>query len=165
VEVWHASDQGSCLGFVTAATSLNGSQPNFAGCLAVYWAGTLYIHFRGLLPHYGILPGAKFTLRPSLALSYIGSITAQHSSSGHQPNFAAISRGCHLHSAGWPSRWAPAHILVGIMDHLPNSNSPTIQLTDSRNQLIDKLTYQMNEKLETVSIAKQLQIRQHVQNP
>jgi len=28
------------------------------------------------------LPGAKFTLRPSLALSYIGSVTAQHSSSG-----------------------------------------------------------------------------------
>ena len=34
----------------TAATSLNGSQPNFARCLTVSWAGTLYIHFRGLLP-------------------------------------------------------------------------------------------------------------------
>jgi len=165
VEVWHASERGSCLGFVTAATSLNGSQPNFAGCLAVYWAGTLYIHFRGLLPHYGILPGAKFTLRPSLALSCIGSITARHSSSGHQPNFAALSRGCHLYSAGWPSRWALAHILVGIMDYLPNSNWPTIQLTDSRNQLIDKLTYHMNEKLETASIAELLQNQQHVQNP
>jgi len=30
-----------------------------------------YIHFRGLLPPNGILAGAKFTLRPSLALSYI----------------------------------------------------------------------------------------------
>ena len=40
----------SRLGFVTAATSLNGSQPNnFAWCLAVSWAGTLYMHFRGLL--------------------------------------------------------------------------------------------------------------------
>jgi len=29
--------QGSRLGFVTAATSLNGSQPNFAQCLAVCW--------------------------------------------------------------------------------------------------------------------------------
>jgi len=37
----------------------------------------------------GILPGAKFTLRPSLAFSYIGSVTAQHSRSGRQPNFAA----------------------------------------------------------------------------
>jgi len=36
-----------------------------------------------------ILPGAKFTLRPSLALSYIGSVTARHSSRGRQPNFVA----------------------------------------------------------------------------
>jgi len=35
----------------------------------------------------GILPRAKFTLRPSPAFSYIGCITAQHSSSGRQPNF------------------------------------------------------------------------------
>jgi len=28
-------------------------------------------------------------LRPSLAFSYIASATAQHSSSGHQPNFTA----------------------------------------------------------------------------
>ena len=44
---------------------------------------------RGLLPPDGILPGAKFTLRPSLALSYIVSITAWHSTSGRQRNFAA----------------------------------------------------------------------------
>jgi len=30
------------------------------------------IHFRGFLPRNGILPGATFTLRPSLALSYFG---------------------------------------------------------------------------------------------
>jgi len=47
----------SHLAFVTAETSLTGSQPNFARCLAVSWAGTLYIHFRGLLPpNDGILP-------------------------------------------------------------------------------------------------------------
>jgi len=33
--------------------------------------------------------GAKFTLRPSFAFSYIGSVTARHSSNGHQPNFVA----------------------------------------------------------------------------
>jgi len=33
----------SRLGFVTGATSLNGSQPNFARCLAVSWAGIHYI--------------------------------------------------------------------------------------------------------------------------
>jgi len=32
------------------------------------------------------------------------------SSSGCQPNFAALNRGRHLYSAGRPSRWALAHI-------------------------------------------------------
>jgi len=53
-------------GFVTAATSLNGSQPNFALCSAICWPGTLYIHFRQLLPPDGILPRAKFSLSPSM---------------------------------------------------------------------------------------------------
>jgi len=34
------------------------------------------------------------------------------SSSGRQPNFAALTRGRHLCSAGRPSGWALAHILV-----------------------------------------------------
>jgi len=45
--------------------------------------------FWGLLPPDGILPRAKFTLRPSLALFYIGSVPAWHSSIGPQPNFVA----------------------------------------------------------------------------
>ena len=98
---------------VLAATSLNGSQPNFAQCLAVSWAGTLHIHFLGLLPRYGILPGAKFTFHPSrLVLSYFVSVTARHLSSGSEPDFVALSTGCRLYSAGRPSRWALAHILV-----------------------------------------------------
>ena len=51
------------------------------------WAGTLYI-LRALPPNV-IFPAAKFTLRPSLAFSYIGSVNARHSSSGCQPNFVA----------------------------------------------------------------------------
>ena len=102
----------SSIGLVTAATSLNETQPNFARCLAVSWVSTLYIHFWGLLPHNAIFPGAKFTLRPSLALCYISSVTARHSSSERQPKFAALSRGRHLYSAGRPSRWALAHVLV-----------------------------------------------------
>jgi len=43
-------------------------------------------------------------------VSRLGSIIAWHSSSGHQRNFAALNRGRHLYSAGWPSRWALAHI-------------------------------------------------------
>jgi len=69
-----------------------------------------------LLPRKGILSGAKFTLRPpSLALSYISIVTARHSSSGREPNFAAWSTWRHLYSAGRPSRWALAHILVVIV--------------------------------------------------
>jgi len=40
---------------------------------------TIYT-FSGALAPDGILPGAKFTLRPNLAFSYIGSVTALHSS-------------------------------------------------------------------------------------
>jgi len=82
----------SRLGFVTATKSLNGGQPNFAWCLAVSWTSTLYIHFPGLLPRNGILPRAKFTFRPSLAFSYIGSVTARHASSGRARKFAARTR-------------------------------------------------------------------------
>jgi len=49
---------------------------------------TIYT-FSGALAPNGILPCAVFTLRPSLAFSYIGSVTARYSSSGCQPNFAA----------------------------------------------------------------------------
>ena len=42
--------------------------------------------------------------------SHLGSVTAQHSSIGHRPNFAALNRERHLSSAGRPSRWALAHI-------------------------------------------------------
>ena len=45
-------------------------------------------------------------------VSRLGSVTARQSSSGRHPNFAALNRGRHLCSAGRPSRWALAHILV-----------------------------------------------------
>ena len=45
-------------------------------------------------------------------VSHLVSVTARHSSIGRQPNFAALNRGRHLYSAGRPSRWAFAHILV-----------------------------------------------------
>jgi len=73
-------------GFRVLASLLNGRQPTFVRCLTVSWAGTLYLHF--LRPK-GILPGAKFTLGPSLALSCVGSVTARHWNSGREPNFAA----------------------------------------------------------------------------
>ena len=43
-------------------------------------------------------------------VSRLGSVTSRHSSSGRQPDFAALNRGRHLYSAGRPSRWALANI-------------------------------------------------------
>ena len=116
----------SRLGFVTAPTSLNGGQPNFLWCLAVSWAGTLYIHYWGRLPPNGILSGAKFTcvqvLRSHiLAASLHGTRTVSVSQilrRGTRNGITELSllvifnRGCHLYSVGWPSGWASAHTLV-----------------------------------------------------
>jgi len=49
----------SRLGFVTAQTSLNGRQENFARCLPVSCTGILYVHFQGLLHPNGIFPAAN----------------------------------------------------------------------------------------------------------
>jgi len=75
------------------------------------------------LPHisqYGELrPASGWDLLASLGypstfqrVSRLGRVTARHSSSGRQPNFATLNRGRHLYSAGRPSRWALAHSLV-----------------------------------------------------
>jgi len=52
------------------------------GCYTIYT-------FSGTVAPDRILPGANFTLRPSLAFFYIASFAGQHSIIGHQPNFAA----------------------------------------------------------------------------
>ena len=65
------------------------------------WSLPGLVHFRRLLLRNEILPGAKFTLHPpSLALSY-----------WHR-YCTAVEQWAH--SAGRPSRWALAHILVFI---------------------------------------------------
>ena len=53
--------------------------------------------------------GQKYNVRICYAdeiICGIGSVTARHSGSGRQPNFAALNRGRHLYSAGRPSRCA-----------------------------------------------------------
>jgi len=59
-----------------------------------------------------IVPVVWGTPANSNGLCVLGSVTARQSSSERQPNFAALNRGRHLCSAGRPSRWAWAHILV-----------------------------------------------------
>jgi len=56
-----------------------------------------------------MLPGAKFTSRPSLALSYIGSVTVRYSSSGRQPNCGGEQRA--------PPIFGRAAIILGIGPH------------------------------------------------
>jgi len=51
-------------------------------------------------------------------VSRLGSVTARHFISGRQPNFAALNRGHHLYSAGWPPRLALAHISSIFSDFL-----------------------------------------------
>jgi len=45
-------------------------------------------------------------------VSRLASVTPRHSSSGRQPNWAALNRERHLYSARRPSRWTLAHIVV-----------------------------------------------------
>jgi len=79
------------------------------------------------LPHmslqYGELwPTSSWDLLASLGhpckfqrVSRLGSVTARQSSSGRQPNFAALNRRRYLYLAGRPSRWALAHIFSFIL--------------------------------------------------
>ena len=104
----------SRLGFVTAPTSLNGGQQNFARCLAVSWAGTLYIHFGGCFPSNGILPAAiHFASRSCILLycqRYCTALEQQPSAKlcgmVQGMELGNFCRGRHLYSAGRPSRWA-----------------------------------------------------------
>ena len=68
----------------------------------------VYIHFWEFLSPDGILPDAKFTLCPSVAFSYIGSVTARRSSSGRDTNFAA-----------WCKEWNYGTSLLVIFSRAP----------------------------------------------
>jgi len=113
------------LPFVTAATSLTGDQPNFAQCFAVLWSVKLYIHFRGLLPPDSFGRCRIDFMSKSCILIYWQRycMPLQQWASANLcgvvqgmelPNFC---RGRHLYSAGRPSLWASAHILVCVVVH------------------------------------------------
>ena len=87
------------------------------------------------MPPDGILPGAKGTLRPRLAFSYIGSVTTRYSSSGRQPNFAAYygttRNGITELSQGAPHIFGWAAMTFGIDPHSSfhwTSNMPALGL-------------------------------------
>jgi len=96
VLAWHDNVQiqrVSRLGFVTAPTSRNGGQPNFARRLAVFWAGVLCIHLGG-----GLLPLMEFCVQvvrsPILAALL------------HGTRAVGVSKTAawYLHATGWPYR-------------------------------------------------------------
>jgi len=64
-----------------------------------------------LLPN-GILPGAKFTLRPSLAFSDIGSVTARHSSSGASAKLCGVVQGMGIRNVRSPVLTITARLRV-----------------------------------------------------
>jgi len=66
-----------------------------------------YIHFWGCCPLTEFCQLQKFTLRSTLAFSYIKLCGVVQGI-----KLRNIRRGRHLYSAGWPSRWVSAHILV-----------------------------------------------------
>ena len=82
---------------------------------------TCNIHFSGVLVPYRNFARCKIHFA-SKSCVLLSSVTARHSSSGRQPNFAALKRGRHLYSAGRPLRWAVAHILVTKLSNRPNMN-------------------------------------------
>jgi len=75
-------------------------------------------------------------------VSHLGRVTARHSSIGRQPNFAALNRGRHLYSAGQPSRWTLAHILVNTYKAIQRGHTdicterPTVCICCSRKQTL-----------------------------
>ena len=84
---------------------------------------TIYTFLAAIAPYRNFaMCKIQFESSKSCALQDIGSVTARHSSSRPEPNFAAFSTGRHLYSAGRPSRWALAHIVV-FGNGLPSPNS------------------------------------------
>jgi len=94
------------LGFITAATSLNGSQPNFAQCLAVSYifGGSCPVTEFCQVQHSLCVQVLRFPILAALLHGTRVVVVSQLT--------AALSRGRDLYSEGRPSRWALAHILV-----------------------------------------------------
>jgi len=106
----------SRLGFVTASTSLNGSQPNVAQCLAVCWAGTLYIHFGGPCPLTEFCELQKSlcvqVLRSPILAALLHGTRAAAVSQTLWRDITELSQRAPPIFGGRPSRWESAHILV-----------------------------------------------------
>jgi len=110
----------SRLAFVSAEMSLTGGQPNFAWCLAVSCVGTLYTQFRRPCPWRNFTQcKIHFTSKSCFLLywqCYCAALQQRASAKlcgvVEGMKLCNFRRRHHLYSAGRPSRWASAHILV-----------------------------------------------------
>jgi len=110
----------SRLAFVTAATSVTGGQPDFARCLAVSWADTLYTFSEAIAPWQNFVRcKIYFTFKSCVCLYWQRYCTALQQRASAKlcgvvqgMEWWNFHRGRHLYTAGRPSRWASAHILV-----------------------------------------------------
>jgi len=110
------------LAFVTATTSLTGGQANFARCLAVSWAGTLYIHFRGFLPWRNFARcKMHFTSKSCVLQRWQRCCTALQQRASAKVcgvlrgmELQNFRRGRHLYWAGRPSPWASANAVIMV---------------------------------------------------
>jgi len=108
------------LGFVTAVTSFTRSQPNFARRLAVSWL-LHYVYIFGDLGPWWKLATCEihFSSKSCVLLYWQHYCTALQQRSSAKlcgvvqgMELRNCHRGRHLYSAGRPSRWASAHVLV-----------------------------------------------------
>ena len=115
----------SRLAFVTAATSLTRGQPNFARCLAVSWLVHYIYTFGGSCPLTEFCPVQNSLC--SMSKSCVRLYWQRYCTALQQRLLSArlcgvvqgmelrnFRRRRHLYSAGRPSRWASAHILVMV---------------------------------------------------
>jgi len=119
--VWGSQQNstGFVFGFVTAPTSLNGGQPNctmFGRLLGLYTIHT----FWGYCPQRNFARcRIHFTSKSCVLLYWQRYCTALEQ--WVSVKLCGVRRGRHLYSAGWPSRWASAHILVVNTAHVASS--------------------------------------------
>jgi len=104
-------------------TSLNGSQPNFARCLADCWAGIIYILFGGSCPWQNFSRcKIHFRSKSCVLLYWQRYCTALQQRASAKlcgvvqgMELRNFRRRCHLYWAARSWRWALAHILVLVI--------------------------------------------------
>jgi len=110
----------SRIGFVTAATLVTRGQPNFARCLAISWVAIIYTLSGALAPWRNFARCKIHFMSKSCVLLYWQSyctaleqwLSTKLRGVVEGMELRNFRRGHHLYSAGQPSRWASANILV-----------------------------------------------------